>query len=264
MSYVKNGNLIVFQSGVNFNKVYAHRGDIFICEGLFKPEKRATKDDHILTKPNRPVLIVSDDKYNKDIVKVLPLSTSPGNGDATTSISGSRCIQIPSSDSKSGVTYIDVSQEFTVNVHQLKNKIADVSQEIVDIAVAMNLLQKVNKKSINTIVDVLKENFPNSDCFNVNKDQCCYTVIDNLQSPCTDFYVAVERVEPRNKQPKTDYPPHSTLEDVEKLYQEWVSCGTDMFRYRYGLTIKQYKYLRDKCIPVLIKGVVGFNRHDWR
>ena len=74
-------NYLLFESGIDYNRVFAHRGDIFICEGLFKPMSDIEENDHIIAKPNRPVLIISDDIHNADIVKVLPFSTKAGSLD---------------------------------------------------------------------------------------------------------------------------------------------------------------------------------------
>lgn len=261
--HVSNPNLIVFKDGVNLNRVYAHRGDIFTCEGVFKSEKKVDREDHILCKPNRPVLVVSDDEYNKTIVKVLPLSTSSGSSDPD-SCTNSRCIQIPSVDKREGSTYIDVSQEFTVNVHQLRYKMASVSQEIVDTAVALNLLQKVNKKSINRIVNILKDNYPNSECFDVKVTSSSMDMIDARMAPYTDIFAPVEQVKEKKNEPRKEYPPHGTYDEADSIYNEWVKLGTDAFCYKYQLNRNQYMYLRGKCMKLLLGKKNGFTKFDWR
>lgn len=252
---------IIFTEGVTQDRVYAHRGDVFLCEGLFKSERKVDKDDHILCKPNRPVVIVSDDNYNKTIVKVLPLSTSSGSKDPDACTSG-RCIQIPSISNDRGVTYIDVSQEFTINVHQLKYKLASLSQEIVDTAVAYNLLQKIpNATCVDTIVNVLQNRYPKSTCFeNIN----VAGVIDNKMAPFVDVYAPVKEVKNVTTNRKSVYPPHSTYEEADAVYQEWLSLGTDMFCYRYQLTRERYTYLRKKCISLLQGVKNGFTKFDWQ
>lgn len=39
-------NYLLFESGIDYNRVFAHRGDIFICEGLFKPMSDIEENDH--------------------------------------------------------------------------------------------------------------------------------------------------------------------------------------------------------------------------
>lgn len=256
-------DLIIFTSGVELNRVYAHRGDIFTCEGVFKRENKVDKEDHILCKPSRPVLVVSDDAYNKTIVKVLPLSTSCGNSDPN-SMTNSRCIQIPAVDSKrdGGITYIDVSQEFTVNVHQLRYKLATVSQEIVDTAVAYNLLQKINYDSVDNVVNIIKKKYPDAECFN-NVDMCA--CVDDRSAPYIDVFSSVKQIKDSEKPArKNDYPPHSTYEEVDELYKEWINIGTEAFRYKYSLDPTQYNYLRNSCIKKLLGVKQGFTKFDWR
>lgn len=74
-----DNSYLSFDTGIDDDRVYAHRGDIFICDDLFKTIDEIDKDDHILGKPTRPVIIISNDCYNRNIVKVLPFSTKAGS-----------------------------------------------------------------------------------------------------------------------------------------------------------------------------------------
>ena len=57
-----DNSYLSFDTGIDDDRVYAHRGDIFICDDLFKSIDEIDKDDHILGKPSRPVIIISNDK----------------------------------------------------------------------------------------------------------------------------------------------------------------------------------------------------------
>ena len=89
-----DNSYLSFDTGIDDDRVYAHRGDIFICDDLFKTIDEIDKDDHILGKPTRPVIIISNDCYNRNIVKVLPFSTKAGSDDSN-AISSGRVIRGP-------------------------------------------------------------------------------------------------------------------------------------------------------------------------
>ena len=154
-----DNSYLSFDTGIDDDRVYAHRGDIFICDDLFKSIDEIDKDDHILGKPSRPVIIISNDNYNRNIVKVLPFSTKAGSDDAN-AISSGRVIRVPGINNNPNPSYIDVSQVFTINTYQLKIKLGHASQEIVDAAVAMHTLQNVaDSTSINTLVKIFKDRY---------------------------------------------------------------------------------------------------------
>ena len=70
-----------FNSGITHDRVFAHRGDIFVCTGVFKELDQIDKDDHILGKPSRPVLIISEDEYNMLIDLEKKLLINDGDSD---------------------------------------------------------------------------------------------------------------------------------------------------------------------------------------
>ena len=261
-----------FDTGIDNDRIYAHRGDIFICEDLFKNIEEIDKDDHILGKPTRPVLIISNDNYNSNIVKVLPFSTKQGSDDQN-AISSGRVIRVPGVNKNPNHSYIDVSQVFTINTYQLKIKLGHASQEIVDAAVAMHTLQNIaDSTSINTLVKVFKDRFPNAQVFNqpavyqkntnINNQS---SIVNNMYNPFEELYSTVKQVpyEELITEIKQTLKYPETKEDPYKLYQEWLSLGTDLFRNKYGITKQQYITLRDKCVIKMLGKVSNFKKHDW-
>lgn len=268
-----DNSYLVFNSGISDDRVYAHRGDIFICEDLFKNIEEIDKDDHILAKPTRPVIIISSDNYNRSIVKVLPFSTKSGSEDAN-AISSGRVIRVPGINNNPNPSYIDVSQIFTINTYQLKIKLGHASQEIVDAAVAMHTLQNVaNETSINTLIKICKDRYPNAQIFNQfmtqknNNNNVVQppVIINNMYNPFEELFSTVEKVsyEELITQQKNTLKYPETKEDAYKLYQEWMSMGTDLFRNKYGITRQQYITLRDKCVCKMLGKIPNFKKHDW-
>lgn len=257
---------IKFSSGVTHNKIFAHRGDVFQTFGLFKNPDSIIKDDKILTKANRPVLIISNDDKNSNIVRVLPFSTHSGSQDPD-SITAGRLIEIPPlTENSYSKSYIDIEQVFTINTYQLARKMCTVSQEIVDTAVALNALSNIpNLESAKGVIKYFTDKYselnikPNDDS-QINNE--CLNI-----DPTSDTFVLVEQDKSVNKnqpQEKHEYPPSSTYEQCELLYLDWVKLSTDGFRYKYKLSKQQYSYLKNKCIKVLINKKNGFTRYDWK
>lgn len=252
-------NLIKFSDGIIDDGVFAHRGDVFVTSGLFKsPYDNKNKDDKILTKENRPVLIISNDETNKNIVQVLPFSSHIGNYEKD-SITNGRLIEIPRLyDKKSDAdkSYIDISQIFTINVYQLVRKLCRLKQEIVDTAVALNTLHNIqNKKGADLVCSYLNQKFSNP-----QKSVHASTI---MTDPSEEQFVMVEQITTPEKI-KHSYPASTTVEECEKLYNDWIALSTDGFRYKYKLNKTQYDYLRNKCIKILIKNKRGFTRFDWK
>lgn len=261
-----------FDTGIDDDRIYAHRGDIFICDDLFKPLEELDKDDHILGKPTRPVIIISNDNYNRNIVKVLPFSTKAGSDDSN-AISSGRVIRVPGINKSPNPSYIDVSQVFTINTYQLKIKLGHASQEIVDAAVAMHALQNVaDTTSIDTLVKVFKDRYPKAQVFNqvvqvpksTNPDTQ-HKIINNMFNPCEDLFADVRQVSYTElaSEIKHTIKFPDTKEEAYELYQEWLTLGTDLFRSKYGLTRQQYITLRDKCVYKMLGKMPNFKKHDW-
>lgn len=260
-----------FDSGISDDKVYAHRGDIFVCEDLFKNIEDIDKDDHILAKPKRPVLIISNDKYNKNLVKILPFSTKPGS-DSNSNTSG-RVIRVPGFNGNPNPSYIDVSQIFTINTYQLKVKLGHASQEIVDAAVAMHTLQNIeDSDSINTLVRIFMDKFPYAKIFNQlpysQKNQSVNTqpsIVNNMYNPFEELYSSVKQVSYEELlsdiKHTLKYP--ESKDDAYKYYQEWLSMGTDLFRNKYGISKQQYISFRDKCVVMMLGKIPNFKKYDW-
>ena len=267
-----DNSYLSFDTGIDNDRIYAHRGDIFICDDLFKPLEELDKDDHILGKPTRPVIIISNDIFNKNIVKVLPFSTKAGSDDLN-AISSGRVIKVPGINNNPNPSFIDVSQIFTINTYQLKVKLGHASQEIVDAAVAMHTLQNIaDSSSINTLVKIFKDRHPKAQVFNqviqVQNNSNTYNqslVINNMFNPSEDLFSAVQQVshEELITEIKQTLKHPDTKEDAYELYQEWLSMGTDLFRSKYGLTRQQYITLRDKCVVKMLGKVPNFKKHDW-
>ncbi len=263
---------VVFDSGITYDRVFAHRGDIFIGEGIFKSIKDKDREDHVICKENRPILIISDDQYNIHIVKALALSSKPGSDDPAT-ISSSRNIKIPNIQHNSNMSsYIDTSQIFTVNTYQLKVKIASVSQEIVDTAVAMSLFQNMNRDSVPTIVRFIQEQYPYSNVFTQQRKIDQYSHEDNTRNPNEQIFSSVQRVplnelERELESSKTEIDLRiikiNDVEEADKWYKEWQSLGTDLFRSKYHLSKQQYFTFRDRCINKMLGRVQGFKKYDW-
>ena len=259
-----NASYFSFDSGINTSdRIYAHRGDIFVCSGVFKDLEEIDKDDHILAKPNRPVLIISNDEYNRDIVKILAFSTKEGT-EHKDAINSYRSIKVPGIYN-SNHTYIDVSQVFTINTHQLKAKLGTASQEIVDAAVALNTLQNINANSINTMIQVMKDKYPDSPAFQTQKEECIAYSIDNTRDPFEDVFTDVVRVplEELNKPDEVVLNDPDTKEEAYELYQEWLILGTDLFRNKYHLSKQNYIAFRDKCVNKMLGKVSNFKKFDW-
>ena len=255
-----------FDTGITDDRIYAHRGDIFICSGLFKEIDTLDKDDHILGKPSRPVLIISEDEYNRDIVKVLAFSSKEGSG-YSDSINAYRSIRVPGVNNNPNHSFIDVSQVFTINTHQLKIKLGHASQEIVDAAVALHTLQNMNQNSVGTMMKVLRDRFPNAQAFKQsNTGVISKSNITNcISSPFTDVFTDVKRV---SEEELLYDIKHTLKEPTDKdeaytLYQEWLILGTDAFRNKYGLTRQQYYSLRDRCVNKMLGKVSNFKKYDW-
>lgn len=265
-----NPTYLSFDTGITDDRIYAHRGDIFICSGLFKEPDSIDKDDHILCKPSRPVIIISDDEYNRDIVKVLAFSSKEGSG-YSDSINAYRSIKVPGVNNNPNPSYIDVSQVFTINTHQLKIKLGHASQDIVDAAVALHTLQNVNQNSVSTMMKVMRDRFPNAQAFKqtnagvVKGPSSSAVMMDNMRSPLTDVFTNVQRVteEELMCEIKSTLKLPTNKEDAYTLYQEWLQLGTDAFRNKYGLTKQQYYSLRDNCVNKMLGKISNFKKYDW-
>lgn len=254
-------NAVKFTNGVKFDTIFAMRGDIFTTFGLFKNPENITKDDKILAKANRPVLIISDNKDNENIVRVLPLSSHQG---VANTISGGRLVEIPAlmRNNSVGVSYIDVKQAFTINTYQLVRKICSVSQEIVDTAVALNTLSNIsNKEGAMVLCNYIKKRFPELEYFKTNNNVNTSNII---QDPSEDRFCIVEQIKETPSKEKHEYPPSSTLAQCEELYKDWLKLATDGFRYKYKLNKTQYQYLKNKCVKILKAGKNGFTKYDWK
>lgn len=254
-----------FDTGITDDRIYAHRGDIFICSGLFKEIEAIEKDDHILGKPSRPVLIISEDEYNRDIVKVLAFSSKEGSG-YSDSINAYRSIRVPGVNNNPNHSFIDVSQVFTINTHQLKIKLGHASQEIVDAAVALHTLQNMNQNSVGTMLKVMKDRFPNAQAFRqANTVVTKSSTVNCISSPLTDVFTNVQRVSEEELlcEIKSTLKEPNNKDDAYALYQEWLNLGTDVFRNKYGLTKQQYYSLRDKCVNKMLGKVSNFKKYDW-
>lgn len=260
-----NPTYLSFDTGITDDRIYAHRGDIFICSGLFKEIDTLDKDDHILGKPSRPVLIISEDEYNRDIVKVLAFSSKEGSG-YSDSINAYRSIRVPGVNNNPNPSFIDVSQVFTINTHQLKIKLGHASQEIVDAAVALHTLQNMNQNSVGTMLKVMKDRFPNAQVFRqANVVVTKTSTVNCISSPLTDVFTNVQRVSEEELlcEIKSTLKEPNTKDDAYILYQEWLNLGTDVFRNKYGLTKQQYYLLRDKCVNKMLGKVSNFKKYDW-
>lgn len=260
-----NPTYLSFDTGITDDRIYAHRGDIFICNGLFKEIETLDKDDHILGKPSRPVLIISEDEYNRDIVKVLAFSSKEGSG-YSDSINAYRSIRVPGVNNNPNHSFIDVSQVFTINTHQLKIKLGHASQEIVDAAVALHTLQNMNQNSVGTMLKVMKDRFPNAQAFSQTNTVATKTSMVNcISSPLTDVFTNVQRVSEEELlcEIKSTLKEPNNKDDAYALYQEWLNLGTDVFRNKYGLTKQQYYSLRDKCVNKILGKVSNFKKYDW-
>ena len=260
-----NPTYLSFDTGITDDRIYAHRGDIFICNGLFKEIEKIDKDDHILGKPSRPVLIISEDEYNRDIVKVLSFSSKEGSG-YSDSINAYRSIRVPGVNNSPNPSFIDVSQVFTINTHQLKIKLGHASQEIVDAAVALHTLQNMNQNSVGTMLKVMKDRFPNAQAFRqVNTVVNKTSTVNCISSPLTDVFTNVQRVSEEELlcEIKSTLKEPNNKDDAYALYQEWLNLGTDVFRDKYGLTKQQYYSLRDRCVNKMLGKVSNFKKYDW-
>jgi len=260
-----NPTYLSFDTGITDDRIYAHRGDIFICSGLFKEIETLDKDDHILGKPSRPVLIISEDEYNRDIVKVLAFSSKEGSG-YSDSINAYRSIRVPGVNNNPNPSFIDVSQVFTINTHQLKIKLGHASQEIVDAAVALHTLQNMNQNSVGTMLKVMKDRFPNAQAFRqANTVVTKSSTVNCISSPLTDVFTNVQRVSEEELlcEIKSTLKEPNNKDDAYALYQEWLNLGTDVFRNKYGLTKQQYYSLRDKCVNKMLGKVSNFKKYDW-
>jgi mRNA-degrading endonuclease toxin of MazEF toxin-antitoxin module len=260
-----NPTYLSFDTGITDDRIYAHRGDIFICSGLFKEIETLDKDDHILGKPSRPVLIISEDEYNRDIVKVLAFSSKEGSG-YSDSINAYRSIRVPGVNNNPNHSFIDVSQVFTINTHQLKIKLGHASQEIVDAAVALHTLQNMNQNSVGTMLKVMKDRFPNAQAFRQTNIVATKTsTVNCISSPLTDVFTNVQRVSEEELlcEIKSTLKEPNNKDDAYALYQEWLNLGTDVFRDKYGLTKQQYYSLRDRCVNKMLGKVSNFKKYDW-
>lgn len=264
-----NQNYLSFDQGITDDRIFVHRGDIFICDGVFKDldDETRDKDDHIIGKSTRPVIIISEDRYNTDIVKALPFSSRPGSSEAGR-INSYRSVKVPGVGSDSTrPSYIDVSQVFTINCYQLKVKLGHASQEIVDACVALHTLQHINENSVSTMIKVLKDRFPNAQVF----QQMCSPkeekiIVNNCKNPYDTVFTEVRQVtleELNNKQAHTIKEP-ITQAYAYQLYQEWLMLQTDMFRDKYNLSKQAYFALRDKCVFQLLGKVPNFKKLDWQ
>ena len=259
-----------FDTGIDNDRVFAHRGDIFISEGVFKEIDEKDKDDHILAKPTRPVLIISEDVYNKDLVKALAFSTKAGS-EFQNAINSYRSIKVPGINGSPNPSYIDVSQVFTINTCQLRKKIGHASQEIVDAAVSLMTIQHINNNSIGTMLKVMRDRFPNATAFK-QSDMGIIPMIQKgkssssiYRSPYEQEFMDVRRVteEELLNEIKHTLKEPTNKEEAYKLYQEWLMEGTDVFRNRYGLPKQKYIALRDKCVNMMLGKVNNFKKLDW-
>lgn len=260
-------DIIKFTDGVSYDTVFAKRGDVFMTYDVFKSPNQSPREDKILTKENRPVLIISNNKDNSELVRVLAFSSHRGNSSAN-SITNKRLIELPrlynEGNDPNGKSYIDISQVFTINTYQLGRKIAHLSDEITDTAVALFTIHNIqSEKGARTLLKYLSDQYPN---INTNTS----TTNKVTSDPSEDYFVVVEETKETPNTTTTDsngkhiYPPSSTVEECEKLYHEWVELSTDGFRYKYKLNKTQYNYLKNKCIKILIDKKAGFSKFDWK
>ena len=261
-------NYLSFDKGITQDRIFAHRGDIFICDGVFKELDSIERDDHIVAKPTRPILIISEDQYNQDVVKALTFSSKRGS-DEQSAINSYRSIKVPSVMGDGRPSFIDVSQVFTINAYQLKIKIGRASKEIVDAAVALHTLQNVNEDSMNTMIKVLKDKFPDAQPFQkpivTTEKEVKYTV-NNMKSPSGLEFTDVVRVpleELVKSTPISSIKDPLDVEEAYRLYQDWLKYGTDPFKAKYGLTSQRYYTLKDKCVNLMLGRVSNFRRFDW-
>lgn len=256
-------DIVKFTDGVSYDTLFAKRGDVFMTHDLFKSPNSISKEDKILTKENRPVLIISNNKDNSELVRVLAFSSHKGNSSAN-AITNKRLIELPrlysNSNDPNSKSYIDISQVFTINTYQLGRKIAHLSDEITDTAVALFTIHNIQtEEGAKTLLKYLSNQYPNINISSTN---------NRISSDPSENYFAL--VEETKEAPIIDnnrkhiYPPSSTLEECEKLYHDWVELGTDGFRYKYKLNKTQYNYLRNKCIKILKDRKAGFTRFDWK
>lgn len=264
-------NYLSFDSGIAHNKVFAHRGDIFITEGVFKELDKIDRDDHIVAKPTRPVLVISEDEYNQDVVKVLTFSSKRGSNEQA-AINSYRSIKVPSVLGDGSSSFIDVSQVFTINVYQLKVKIGEASKAIVDAAVALHTIQNVNEDSMNTMMKVLKDRFPNAQPFQKTvsvsetvKETSVKFTVNNIFSPSGTLFSDVVRVplEELTNAKKEEIKEPIDRDEALRLYNDYLKLGIDQFRQKYGLTNQQYYALRDRCVAQLLGKVTNFRKFDW-
>ena len=262
-----------FDTGIDDNRVYIHRGDIFICAGLFKELDSIDKDDHILAKPDRPVIVISANHFNRNIVKVLPFSTRQGVDDEGYITSG-RVIRTPGINNSPNPSYIDVSQVFTVNTYQLKIKLGHASQDIVDAAVAMHTLQNIqDNSSIDMLVRIFQVRYPKASVFNqfnqpksVEYLNVSQAPVNNMYAPGEDMFADVKRVTLEELEDASGVTPLKLPENRDEayaLYTEWLEIGTDLFRQKYGITRQQYVMLRDRCVQHMIGKVERFTKYSW-
>ena len=168
------------------------------------------------------------------------------------------------------LNYIDVSQVFTINTYQLRVKIGEASQAIVDAAVALHTLHSVNDDSMNTMIKVLKDKFPDAQPFqrvpieNIVQKEVKFTV-NNMFSPSTEIFTDVTQVPLGELDAMEKAPIREPINKDEalRLYNDWLKMGTDPFRQKYGLTNQQYYALRDKCVAQLLGKVTNFKKFDW-
>jgi hypothetical protein len=149
------------QGAVTYDEESVKRGDVFTTIDVFKNIRDAKEEgDKLIAKENRPVLVISTN--NSMIVRCLALSTKSGVPGNTPSSHRDICIPSVSKKYKeSENTYIDTSQIFTINVWQLKYKLASVRSDIVDKAVALNLIQDMDGgTSVKEIIQTLRKTYP--------------------------------------------------------------------------------------------------------
>jgi mRNA-degrading endonuclease toxin of MazEF toxin-antitoxin module len=263
-----NQQFLEFDKGITNDRIFVHRGDIFITEGVFKDLNSETrdKDDHIIGKPTRPVLVISEDKYNQDVVKVLPFSSRAGSAEENR-INSYRNIKVPGFGSDpTRPSYIDISQVFTINVYQLKVKLAHASQEIVDAAVALHTVMQMNANSVGTMLSVIKDKFPQAQAFRqMYSEKESKIIINNNRNPYDTVYTEVKQVTLEELENKKKYTIREYIdaEYAKQLYEEWKAFGTDLFRDKYGLSKQAYYAIRDKCVMQLLGKIAGFKKYDW-
>ena len=235
---------------VKFNEEHITRlntinpGDVFYTSGFFREEPE-NKNDRIMTKGNRPVVIIA--ATHNGTVLACPLCTGETNAIK-------KRIEVPSVDKRKVCTYINYEQIYTLNLYNLTRKAATYSSEVVK-SIHESIIKDVFMMIDTTTEDA--DDVITEDTTNTTQEYHVSVTVPDVTSVAVETSDIIDIIQKRT----------ISSNEAVKVYNFWYAvCGKDatVFCELVGdIKMSKYYYIRKKCMLVLIEAGV-LNKFDWR